>query len=407
MAKKQSRRILTLAAAALVGAGLAAAFWPQPVLVDMGSVQRGNMMQTVDEEARTRVRDPYVVSTPIAGHLLRVDLQPGDHVLKGETIVARMMPANPSALDVRTKEQARAAIAAAEAALRVSEADLNKAMADRDLARTDLARAQTLFEKGSVPQATLDVASSRMRAALATVDTARAAISMRIADLNNARATLISFDGAGRYTGNGKAEAIDLPSPITGVVLRVIQQSETILPAGAPIVEIGDTNTDLEVVVELLSTDAVKVSAGDRVLITNWGGGENLNGVVERIDPWGFTKYSALGVEEQRVNAVIQFTDDISDHASLGHGFRVETRIVVWEAADTVMVPSSALFRDNGGWAVFVVSEGQARKQTVRIGQNNGLQAQVVEGVEPEDVVILYPSAGLGDGVRVSARTTP
>ncbi|SHI65116.1 HlyD family secretion protein [Shimia gijangensis] len=404
MAKKQSRRFLTLIAVALVGAGLATAFWPKPALVDLGEVRRGAMMQTVDEEARTRVRDPYVVSTPIAGHLLRVDLQPGDHVVKGETVVARMMPTNPSALDVRTREQARAAIAASEAALRVSEADLNKAMADRDFARTDLDRAKSLYEKGNVPQATLDRASSLMRAADAMVDTARAAISMRIADLNNARATLIGFDDAGFYAGAGRSEAIDLPSPITGVVLQVIQQSETILPAGAPVLEVGDTGTDLEVVVELLSTDAVQVHVGDRVLITNWGGAKDLNGTVERIDPWGFTKYSALGVEEQRVNAVIRFTDPPESLVSLGHGFRVETRIVVWEAEDIVIAPSSALFRDNGNWAVFVVQEGAAILTPVVPGQNNGLDAQIIEGLEAGQGVILYPSAGLSDGAKVASR---
>lgn len=404
MAKKQSRRYLTLIAAGLVAAGLMAAFWPKPALVDLGQVRVGTMMKTVDEEARTRVRDPYVVSTPIAGHLLRVNLQPGDHVIKGETVVARMMPTNPSALDVRTREQARAAIAAAEAALRVSEADLNKAMADRDFAKIDLTRVNSLFEKGNVPQATLDRASSRMRAADATVDTARAAISMRIADLNNARATLIGFNNTGQFTGTGSTEAIDLPSPITGVVLQVIQQSETILPAGAPVLEVGDTGTDLEVVVELLSTDAVQVNAGDRVLITNWGGPGDLNGTVERIDPWGFTKYSALGVEEQRVNAVIQFTDPPESRATLGHGFRVETRIVVWEAQDTLTAPSSALFRENGNWAVFVVQDGVAVLTPVVPGQNNGLDAQILEGLQDGQTVILYPSAGLTNGAKVASR---
>ena len=404
MAKKKSRSLLTLAAAALVAAGLAAAFWPKPVLVDMGEVRQGSMMQTVDEEARTRVRDPYVVSTPIAGHLLRVDLMPGDQVIKGETIVARMLPANPEALDIRTREQAKAAISAAEAALRVAQADLNKAMADRDLARTDLDRARTLFQQENVSQATLDRAVSKLRASDATVDTARAAISMRIADLNNARANLITFDTAGQNRAASATGAIDLRSPITGVVLQVIQQSETILPAGAPVLEIGDTGTDLEVVVELLSTDAVKVSPGDKVLITNWGGPGDLNGTVERIDPWGFTKYSALGVEEQRVNAVIRFAEPQDSRAMLGHGFRVETHIVVWEARDAVIAPSSALFRQNGDWAVFVVADEKTDLRVVSIGVNNGLEAQVLEGLSVGETVVLYPSAGLQSGARVAPR---
>lgn len=404
MARKQSRKTLMLGATLAVAAGLLASFWPKPTLVDMGEVRRGAMMLTVDEEARTRVRDSYVVSTPIAGQLLRVDLQPGDQVIKAETVVARMLPTNPAALDIRTREQARAAIAAAEAALRVAEADLNKAMADRDLARTDLERADTLFQQDNVSRAALDRAKSRMRAAEATVDTARAAISMRVAEVSNAQANLISFDTHGVFSGNGRAEPIDLPSPISGVVLQVIQQSETILPAGAPVLEVGDTDTDLEIVVALLSTDAVQVNPGDRVLITNWGGARDLNGRVERIDPWGYTKYSALGVEEQRVNAVIRFTDPPASRASLGHGFRVETRIVVWEEDDTLVMPSSALFRDNGNWSVFVVADGVARSMPVVPGRNNGLQVQVLEGVSQGDIVVLYPSAGLSSGVRVAPR---
>ena len=408
MAKRQSRRVLTLAAAGLAAVGLAAAFWPQPMLVDTAQVTRGPMMVTVDEEARTQVRDPYVVSTPVAGRLMRVELEPGDYVEAGETVVARMMPTNPSALDIRTREQANAAIAAAEAALRVAEADLKKAQADRDLADEEVKRARVLFEQDNVARAVLDRAESVWRAAQATVDTARAAISMRVADLNNSRALLISFDDQGLYdalTDNGVAP-ISLPSPITGRVLQVIQKSETTLGAGAPILEIGDTTSDLEVVVELLSTDAVQVSLGDRVLITNWGGTQDLHGVVERIDPWGFTKYSALGVEEQRVNAVIRFTDEAESRALLGHGFRVETRIVVWEEGNALIVPSSALFRQGGEWAVFVMGEdGRARQVAVEPGRNNGIEAQVIAGLSQGDEVVLYPSAGLIDGARIARRS--
>ncbi|MEP2531299.1 HlyD family efflux transporter periplasmic adaptor subunit [Shimia sp.] len=408
MAKRQSRRVLTIAATVLVAAGLAAAFWPQPMLVDTGDVRRGAMIKTVDEEARTQVRDPYVVSTPIAGRLMRVELEPGDYVEAGKTVVARMLPTNPSALDIRTREQARAAIQAAEAALRVANADLNKAMADRDLSNEDLKRARKLFDQDTISQAALDRAVSTRKSAEATVDTARAAISMRIADLNNARARLISFDDQGVYDAGKSAEAppIALPSPITGRVLRVIQRSETTLAAGAPILEVGDTQSDLEVVVELLSTDAVQVSKGDRVIIANWGGPGDLQGEVERIDPWGFTKYSALGVEEQRVNAVIAFTDTPEKRATLGHGFRVETRIVVWEATDTLIVPSSALFRQDGEWAVFVMSaDGRAMLRSVAPGRNNGIDAQILEGLEAGETVVLYPSAGLTDGAKIARRS--
>lgn len=389
--------------AALVAAALVAAFWPQPTEVDLGAVTRGAMRLTVDEEARTQVRDPYVVSTPIAGHLLRVDLQPGDRVEQGKTIVARMLPTNPAALDIRTHEQARAAIDSAKAALRVAEADLNKALADRDLAQTDLGRAQKLYAQENISHAALDRSESAMRTAQAVVDTARAAISMRVADLNNAEANLISFDNIGQ--ARSASEAIDLPSPITGVVLRVLQESETILPAGTPVLEIGDTGADLEIVVELLSSDAVRVAVGDPVEIDNWGGEDVLNGVVERIDPFGFTKFSALGVEEQRVNAVIRFTDPIKQRAGLGHGFRVETRIIVWQNDDTLIAPSSALFRHNGGWAVFVARDEKAVLTPVETGRNNGFEVQILNGVEAGDAVVLYPSATLVDGARIAPRS--
>lgn len=403
MATRKSRNVLMVGVAALVAMALVAAFWPQPTEVDLGTVERGAMRLTVDEEARTQVRDPYVVSTPIAGHLLRVDLQPGDRVIQGETIVARMLPTNPAALDIRTREQARAAIDSARAALRVAEADLNKARSDRDLAQTALERTRKLFEQGNVSQAALERAESAMRSAQAMVDTARAAISMRVADLNNAEANLISFDNIGQ--ARSASEAIDLPSPITGVVLRVIRESETILPAGTPVLEIGDTANDLEVVVELLSSDAVRVAVGDPVEIDNWGGEDVLRGTVARIEPFGFTKFSALGVEEQRVNAVIRFTDPPEIRAGLGHGFRVEARIIVWQNEDALIVPSSALFRHETGWAVFVARAGRAVLTPVEAGRNNGIRAQILDGLMDGDEVVLYPSATLVDGARITPRS--
>lgn len=404
--KRRSRLYLTLGAAILVGAGLAAAFWPRPAMVDIGEVTRGPMMVTIDEEGRTRVRDAYVVSTPIAGRLQRVEVEPGDPVERGKTIVARMLPTNPSALDVRTREQALAAVTAAEAALRVARADLNAAIANRDAADAELERAQALAERGVTSGAALDRAEQAARVAAANVDTAEAAIAMRQAEVANARAQLIGFDDGGLAAAIDTAELQEIPlyAPATGRILRIMQQSETTLPAGAPIMEIGNVGDDLEIAVELLSTDAVQVSPGDRVIIDDWGGPAILAGEVERVDPFGITKVSALGVEEQRVNAVIRFTGPPEAHAGLGHGFRVETRIVVWEDADTLIVPSSALFRSGGDWAVFRAEDGRARLRTVAIGRNNGTEAQVLDGLAEGDRVILFPSSALGDGIRVAQR---
>ncbi|WP_342071168.1 efflux RND transporter periplasmic adaptor subunit [Yoonia algicola] len=404
-AKKRSRLILTSVAGLLVVGALTAAFWPQPTLVDMGTVTRGTMQLTIDEEGRTRVSDAYVVSTPVAGQLQRVSVQPGDPVIRGETIVAHMRPTNPAALDVRTREQAQAAVNAAEAALRVARADLNAALANRDLAQTELSRTEQLVERGISSEAALDRARQTARVAEANVDTAEAAISMREAEITNAQAQLIGFDDPRLAAAIGTAsDDIPLYAPADGRILRVIQQSETSLSAGTPIMEIGDIANDLEIVVELLSTDAVQVAPGDAVFVADWGGSTALTGEVVRVDPFGITQFSALGVEEQRVNAVIAFTSPSVDYTGLGHGFRVETQIVVWEAEDTLIVPASALFRSRDAWAVFVVEDDAARLRTIEIGHNNGIEAQVTGGLSEGDRVILYPSSGLSEGMSVAER---
>ena len=404
-AKKRSRLILTTVTAILVIGALTAAFWPKPTMVDMGEVTVGTMRLTIDEEGRTRVRDAYIVSTPVAGQLQRVSVQPGDPVVRGETVVAHMRPTNPAALDVRNREQALAAVAAAEAALRVARADLNASIANRDLAQTELARTEQLVERGISSDAALDRARQTARVMQANVDTAEAAISMREAEIQNAQAQLIGFDdrGLAAAMGNG-SDDIPLYAPADGRILRVIQQSETSLPAGAPIMEIGNIASDLEVVVRLLSTDAVQVTVGDPVIIADWGGAMELAGEVVRVDPFGITQFSALGVEEQRVDAVIAFSSPSEDHKGLGHGFRVEAQIIVWQKEDALIVPASALFRNRDNWAVFVVADGVAQLRQIEIGQNNGIETEVVSGLSEGDRVILYPSSGLSDGMSVAER---
>ena len=406
--KKHSRNYTLIAVAVLLVLLIAWAFWPRPTAVDLGEVTTGNMMVTIDEEARTRVRDAYVVSAPIAGRLMRVDVESGDEVIGGETVIARMTPAPPSAIDMRTREQARASVSAAEAGLRVARADLNAAMADQDLAEAEISRMRALRESDTVAQAALDRAVRQKRASDAAVDTARAAISMREAELANARATLIEFNNSSssqlQLDVDVSGNSIPLTAPISGRVLRVIQESETTIAAGQPILEIGDVSNDLEVIAELLSTDAVQVDVGDKVIIDNWGGDDPLEGVVERVEPWGFTKFSALGVEEQRVNTLIRFTAPIASRTHLGHGYRVEARIVIWEEDEALIAPSSALFRLNGGWAVFRVAGDKARLTPVTVTRNNGVQAAIEEGLNNEDTLILYPSPGIEDGTSIVQR---
>lgn len=407
MARKRSRSFLTLVTVAVLGAALAFAFWPRPTSVDIGEVTTGPMMVTIDEEGRTRVHDAYIVSTPVSGRLLRVDVEPGDVVERYKTVVAHMLPSNPMVLDARSFEQARFAVAAAEAALRQARAELDLAIADKQLADIELARTRTLRGKGMLNQAQLDRAIRGARAAQATFDTNQAIIEMRQAELENARLELTGFNDQQQLSATmveARTSEIPIHAPTTGRVLRLIQQSEITLPAGAPILEIGNIDSDLEVLVELLSTDAVQVAAGDPVLIEKWGGSGTLNAVVDQVEPWGFTKFSALGVEEQRVNVILRFTDPQSARAGLGHGYRVEARIVVWQSDNALIVPSSALFRTGQVWSVFVVEDGIAKRREVNIEHNNGLQAQVVSGLEPSNRVILYPASGLSDGMRVVQR---
>lgn len=400
--RKRSRLVFTLLAVAV---GLAAAFWPRPALVDLGEVTQGAMRVTIDEEGRTRVAEAYVVSTPVAGRLQRVEVDPGARVMRGETVVAHMRPANPVALDARTREQARAAVQAAEAALRVARADRAAAVAGRDLALQELARAQRLAQEDIVSPAALERAEQNRRVAQAAVETAEAAIAMREAELAKARAQLIGFEDQGLAAAiSADGEDIPLYAPADGRILRVMQQSETTLPAGAPIMEIGDVEGQLEVVVELISSDAVQVAPGDRVIVEDWGGPQALDGVVERVDPFAVTRVSALGVEEQRVPVTVRLTGPAEARAGLGHGYRVEARIVVWEAGEAVRVPASALFREGDGWAVFVAEDSTARLRPVRLGAQNGLMAEARAGLEPGDRVILYPSPAIADGARIAER---
>ncbi|WP_296761457.1 HlyD family efflux transporter periplasmic adaptor subunit [Sediminimonas sp.] len=405
--RKHSRIVIGLVIAGILVTGVGYAFWPKPQLVDIGTAERGPMRVTIDEEGRTRVHDPYIVSTPITGRLMRVEVEPGDGVTRGETVVARMRPTLSAALDARTREQARANVTAAQAALRLAQANLHKAQADRDLAQAELERTRKLFEREIASRAALDAAERTARAAEAALDTARAGISMRVAELEKAQAQLRSFDDEADPTraAADEAQTIALHAPITGRILRVMQQSETTLPAGTPVLEIGNIADGLEVQADLLSRDAVRVSPGDAVIIDDWGGPKPLSGTVTRVAPRGVTRVSALGVEEQRVTVTIGFDSTYEDRAALGHGYRVEVRIVEWSDDDALKVPSGALFRDGDGWALFVARDGVAHKTPVEVAANNGVTAAIAAGLEDGARIVLYPPAGLSDAQRIAPRS--
>jgi HlyD family secretion protein len=398
------RRVLIWGAlAALLGGGLTYAFWPEPVPVDLGEVARGPVRVTVDEEGRTRVKEVYVVSAPVAGRMRRIETHVGDAVVAGETVLATIEPTAPTFLDVRSRTQAESAVRAAEAAKALADAELVRARAELDFANADYERAKTLAERETISQRALDSAELEVKTRQAAVSTAQASLRVKTFELETARASLIvpgNDETSGQEAGSC---CVEVRAPVSGRVLRVLQESESVVPAAAPLIEIGDPQ-DLEIEVDLLSRDAVKIKEGAAVLIEDWGGGTTLAGRVRRVEPYGFTKVSALGIEEQRVNVIIDFTDPLDKWRRLGHGYRVETRIIVWEGTDVLNVPLGALFRHGDAWAVFVDSEGRARLRPVAIGRFNSREAQVLEGLSVGERVVLHPSDRVKDGVPIVAR---
>lgn len=385
---------------ALAGA-LTWLFRPQPVSVDLATVERGPLQVSVSDDGETRVRDMFVVSAPLAGHMRRIELEAGDRVIAGETIVARIEPSDPSFLDRRSEAEVRAGIRASEAARVHAAAELRRAQAERDFAVTELQRYEGLAASRTISQNDLESARRRARTAEAAVDEAVAGLRVSESELEQAKARLMAPGRNGDRSVD--CDCVTVRSPVSGRVLQVLAESEGIVASGAPLVEIGDPGK-LEIVTDLLSTEAVKVRTGQRALIEGWGGDHALEGVVRRVEPYGFTKISALGVEEQRVKVVIDLAEPAERWRHLGHGYRVEPRIVLWESKDVLKVPLSSLFRQGGEWAVFVSRDGRARLQTVTIGNMNGIDAEVLKGVAAGDAVVVHPSDRVSDGARIEQR---
>ena len=398
--KIRSGRLILWSAAALVVAVIALSFRPQPVPVDMAAAQTGGLRVTIDEEGMTRVRDRYVVSAPVAGRLQRVELRPGDPVEAGTTVLASFLPATPALLDTRTRAEAAARTKAAQAAREQARVGLQRARDDAGFSHNELERQKQISEFGGITNERLAAVELDARTKVAQMRGAELALQRSEYELEAARAILRQFVTPSSSSDGG---AMLLRPPIDGIVLRVHQESEAPVAAGTPLIEVGNPN-QLEIVSDFLSTDAVKVQAGFPVLISGWGGAPALRGRVRLVEPAGFTKISALGVEEQRVNVVIDFEEPPNDASKLGDGFRVEVSIIVWERSAVLKVPTSALFRDGDTWAVFAVRNGRAARTTVRIGQRSALDAEVLSGLKQGDQVIVHPGDTVGDGVAVSQR---
>lgn len=393
------RWLVGIAAVAGVAAALSWALWPAPVPVDLATVERGDLVVAVSDEGVTRIREVYTVSAPVTGQVARSPLEEGDAVTAGETLVATLAPGAPDPLDLRTRRERQAAVEAAEAAVDLAEAELKEAEARRDFAANDLKRAMSLAARGTITQRQLEERQLEVSATQAALDTARAALAMRRKELASARARLLS---PGQPAGVEEFEPVRVLAPTSGIVISVPVESEQVVAAGTPLVEIGDPD-DLEVVVDLLSTEAVAVAPGARGWIDGWGG-PRVPATVRRVAPAARTEISALGIEEQRVEVILDLQDGDGKAGRLGHNYRVIAHVVVAEVEDGVLVPLSALFRDEGAWAAFVVADGVARQVRLQLGERNDRLAEVLSGLEPGDVVVTHPGDAVADGVRVAPR---
>jgi len=403
MAANWVRPIFLTAAAAGVAAAVAWAFWPQPIPVDIAVIRPGTLEVTVDEEGMTRIRDIYTVSAPIAGKVLRSPREVGDQVEADETLVAVIQPTAPAFLDARTRRAAEAAALAAEASVALGEAQVAEAESLLTFVSSQLTRSEELARRGIISERAHEQARMEVDTAKARLASARATLNVRKRELESARARLIGPEMQ-QDVATDESCCVNVTAPETGEVLKLLTESEQVVNAGTPLIEIGDPH-NLEIVVDLLSSDAVRVPDNAEARITGWGG-DTLGATVIRIEAAGFTKVSALGIEEQRVKAVLDITDPPEAWSGLGHGYRVVVHIVV-AREEALLVPLGALFRRGDAWAVFVVdADDRVRRRIVRIGARNTRDAAVLEGLEEGDRVVLHPSDRVADGVKITVRDT-
>jgi HlyD family secretion protein len=426
-----SKLFVLLVAAALV-AGLGYAFMPRPVETDIVKVSRGNVLVTVDEDGETRIREKYVVSAPLGGRILRINLDPGDKVEAGKTLLTSLEPRDPELLDARTIAQSEARVKASEASLRRAEPELEKARSNQSFYEAELTRQRNAFKGGGITRSELESAEMLSRQASENYRSAKVAEDIARFELEQARAALMRsrpqspdstaarpermaakpgpvHDGKGALpeTGpiDGEVTEWEFPiySPINGKVLRVYQESSAVVTPGTSLVQVGDPS-DLEVQIDVLSRDAAKIKPGNPVLLEHWGGAAPLHGHVRVVEPSGFLKISTLGVEEQRVWIICDIDEPPAQRPNIADGFRVEARIIIDEAQNALRVPTSALFRAGEDPAVFRVTDGVVHTQKVKVGRQNGLEAEILEGLAEGDELVLHPSDQIDDGTKVKQR---
>jgi HlyD family secretion protein len=385
-----TKRVFFLIGALAAVALIAYLLRPSPVSVETATAARGSLRVTVDEEGKTRVRDRFILSAPVSGHLRRIELHEGDPIERG-AVVAILAPLP---LDERTRAEGRARLQAAIAAERAAQARAQRAATALEQAKRFHVRADQLAEQGTLAPQEREQAELSEQTLARDLESARFAARAAVFDVEAARSALLAAETEGQ---NGSAQ-VTVRAPVAGRVLRLLQESERSVSAGTPLLEIGDP-ASLEVVLDLLSADAVKVRPGASVRVDG-GDGRLLSARIRTIEPSAFTKVSALGVEEQRVNVIADFSEP---PGRLGDGYRVEASITVWEGNDVLKIPGSALFRRGSAWSVFVVDRGRARRQDVEVGHRNATEAEVLRGLEPGRVVVPHPSDRIREGTRVRA----
>ncbi|MBA3909493.1 MAG: RND transporter [Rhodobacter sp.] len=396
-----TRTLLAIAAGVTIVGGLAyVAFRTDPVPVDMVRVESGPMQVTIDVEGRTRIRDLYEIAAPIAGVARRSPVKVGDPVIAGETVVAVVEPIAPSLLDARTRLQAEAAINEAKAALEVARTDLIRLEQERDHAQTNFDRTSTLVARGVASLTQMEDATRDLSIASTAVENAKARVGMATSALVRAEAAILEPNGAGQ---GAEACCVTLTAPVDGVVLDVDTVSARPVAAGARLATIGDP-ADIEIVADLLSSDAVRLPAAAEAVVERWGGVPTLSARLTRIEPVARTKVSALGIEEQRVDVLFDITAPPDDRPGLGSGFAVFLRIVEWQGDEVLQVPLSATFRDGDAWAVFVVEDDRAVLRPITTGWRNRRFAEVTGGLVEGEFVVTHPGDAVADGVLITQR---
>lgn len=374
-------------------------FWPRAIPVELAEADRAPLIVTIEEEGRTRVIDRFIISAPVDGVACRVQLDVGDTVQAGQTLLS-ISPLESRVLDPRSRAEAEARVAAAGSALELARQQADAAEASANFQRSEIRRLRPLAEQGAISSGAFDKAQMDLLTAEAALRSANHGV--EVARYQQQAAETALKYSAGTVIGD-PAIRVPVKSPITGKILQMPHECEGPVTTGQALLVVGDPSA-LEVVVDLLSADAVRVKPGMKVYFDRWGGDEPLEGRVRTVEPFGFTKISALGVEEQRVNVIADFVSSREAWQRLGDGYRVEARFVIWEDEDVLQVPASSLFRLSGGWALFMVENGRAHQRVVKPGQRTGLVAQILEGVKEGDKVVNHPGDEVSDGVRVTER---